>query len=492
MSQGVIYQGRDGKIISCNPAAERILGLKSDQMQGRTSSDPRWRAIHEDGTDFKENDHPSILSLKSGKKVENIIMGVLNQKNNKYTWINVNSVPQFRNGEKKPYQVYTTFEDITQIKVAEKELAKSEERYRLAQKAAEIGSWDYNIETGDLAWSDQIEPMFGFKKNTFGKTYEAFLDCIHPDDKNIVIDSISNCIEKNVKQDIEHRIIWPDGSIHWVKEIGNLIRDRDGKPIRMIGVVQEITERKKNEEQIKKLNSNLLRHATELTSINKELEAFSYSVSHDLRAPLRSIDGFSHALFEDYYNKLDDEGKDYIIRIRKATNRMSDIINDLLKLSQITRHSFEHERVNLSELSFSIISELQKENPNRRVKIELDDDLFVSGDKHLLYLALENLIGNSWKFTRKNPKAEIKIGKIIKNGKKVFFIKDNGVGFDMNYADKLFLPFQRLHSNDEFPGIGIGLGIVSRIINRHGGKIWAESKIGKGANFYFTIRENEI
>jgi len=378
------------------------------------------------------------------------------------------------------------------LEVSTEALRKSEERYRLAQQAAKIGSWDWDVLNDILDWSDTMEPMFGFRRGEFNRTYNAFLDCVHPKDRRFVDKSVNDCLKKDIDYDVEYRIIWPDNSIHWIRGTGNIIKDKNGTPIRMIGIVQDITDKREYEESIKKLNSNLLRHATELTSINKELEAFSYSVSHDLRAPLRSIDGFSHALLEDYYNKLDDNARDYIIRIRKATKRMSDIINDLLKLSQITRHSFEHERVNLSELSSSIISELHKENPNRRVKIELDDDLFVSGDKHLLYLALENLIGNSWKFTRKNPKAEIKIGKIIKNGKKVFFIKDNGVGFDMNYADKLFLPFQRLHSNDEFPGIGIGLGIVSRIINRHGGKIWAESKIGKGAKFYFTIRENEI
>ena len=377
--------------------------------------------------------------------------------------------------------------DITKEVETKNALQKSEERYRLAQRAAEIGSWDWNIKTGDLAWSDQIEPMFGFKKGKFGKTYEAFLDCIHPDDRQRVIDAVNACLEKDEEYDVEHRIVWPNGLVHWVRETGDVIRNKDVKAVRMLGIVQDITDRKKKEKNIKKLNENLLHHSIELAAINKELEAFSYSVSHDLRAPLRSIDGFSQALFEDYADKLDEEGKDYLTRVRKATQHMGRIIDDLLKLSRITRRQLENEKVNLSVLSQSIIDDLQKKDSKRKVKISIDKDLTVMGDKQLLLLALENIIGNAWKFTSKKSNAKIEIGKTRKGGKDVFFVQDNGAGFDMKYADKLFIPFQRLHSDDEFEGIGIGLGIVNRIVHRHGGNIWAEGEVGKGAIFYFTL-----
>jgi light-regulated signal transduction histidine kinase (bacteriophytochrome) len=295
-------------------------------------------------------------------------------------------------------------------------------------------------------------------------------------------------LKKDKEYDIEHRIIWPDNSIHWVRETGDVIRDKNGKAVRMVGIVQEITDRKKTEEKIKKLNENLLRHTTELAAINKELEAFSYSVSHDLRAPLRSIDGFSQALLEDYSDKLDEEGKDYLIRVRKATQHMGNIIDDLLKLSRITRRTLDTEKVNLGDLSKSIIDDLQKKESDRKVKVSIDDDLTVMGDKQLLNMALENIIENAWKFTNKKSNAKIEIGKTKKNNKDVFFVRDNGAGFDMNYVDKLFVPFRRLHSNDEFEGIGIGLGIVNRIIHRHGGEIWAEGREGEGATFYFSLR----
>jgi light-regulated signal transduction histidine kinase (bacteriophytochrome) len=260
----------------------------------------------------------------------------------------------------------------------------------------------------------------------------------------------------------------------------------------MVGIVQDITNRKKNEEKIKELNKSLLLYNTELESINKELEAFSYSVSHDLRAPLRSIDGFSQAILEDYSDKLNDEGKDYIIRVRKATQYMGKIIDDLLKLSRITRQPIEKKKVNLAEISRSIINNLKENEPKRKVRISIDTDLTVIGDDQLLRLALENLIGNAWKFSSVKSSTEIEIGKTKKNAKNVIFIKDNGAGFNMKYVDKLFVPFQRLHSNGEFPGTGIGLGIVNRIIHRHGGKIWGESKEDKGATFYFTLEGEKI
>ncbi len=479
VNDAIISTDSDFKIKSWNKAAEKIYGFKSKEAVGK-----RMQNLVD--VEYIEEDRKEILDefLKKGYwKGESL------QKRKDGKLISIySSVNCIKDNDGNFLGAVAVNRDITERQKILGDLEKSEERYKLAQRAGEIGSWDWNVVTGELAWSDQIEPMFGFKKGKFGKSYEAFLDCIHPDDRQYVLDSVNACLKKDKEYDIEHRIVWPDSSIHWVRETGDVIRDKDGKAVRMVGIVQETTDRKKNEEKIKRLNENLLRHATELAAINKELEAFSYSVSHDLRAPLRSIDGFSQALIEDYSDKLDEEGRDYLFRVRKATQHMGKIIDDLLKLSRITRRPIESEKVNIGDLSKSIIDDLQKKESDRKVKVSIDNDLTAIGDKQLIRMALENLIGNAWKFTNKKSNAKIEVGKNKKNNKDVFFVRDNGAGFDMKYVDKLFVPFQRLHSDDEFEGIGIGLGIVNRIIHRHGGEIWAEGKEGEGATFYFSLR----
>ncbi|MFC1907704.1 ATP-binding protein, partial [Chloroflexota bacterium] len=226
---------------------------------------------------------------------------------------------------------------------------------------------------------------------------------------------------------------------------------------------------------------------SELTAVNKELEAFAYSVSHDLRAPLRSIDGFSQALMEDYPDKLDEQGRGYLQRVRSATQRMGVLIDDLLSLSRVTRSEIRRETVDLSNLAQSIAKELQETQPERQVDFVIEPGLTTSGDSQLLHQLMENLLGNAWKFTGQHPKARMEFGVTQVNGKETFFIRDDGAGFDMAYADKLFGVFQRLHKQEEFPGTGVGLATVQRITHRHGGQVWAEGKVDEGATFYFTL-----
>ncbi len=226
-----------------------------------------------------------------------------------------------------------------------------------------------------------------------------------------------------------------------------------------------------------------------LASTVKELEAFSYSVSHDLRAPLRSLDGFSQALLEDYENVLDDDGKQYLRRIRANSQRMGLLIDDLLQLSRITRKEVASEDVDLSSQAREIVEELQSREPERRVRVEITPGLSVRGDASLLRIALGNLIGNAWKFTGKRPDARIQFGSTVADGATAYFVRDNGAGFDMKHANKLFAAFQRLHQTYEFEGTGIGLATVQRIIRKHGGRAWGEGAVNEGATFYFTLHE---
>lgn len=236
----------------------------------------------------------------------------------------------------------------------------------------------------------------------------------------------------------------------------------------------------------------LARRSEQLEATNRELESFSYSISHDLRAPIRSIDGFSQALLDDYGDSIDDEAKGFLQRIRSSTQRMSMLIDDLLRLAKITRGTLIKERVNLSEIAEGVVSHLQNENLDRTVNVSIEDNLLVYADRGLLEVALENLLGNAWKYTSKNECPTVELGKTTKAGKPVFFIRDNGVGFDINYKKDLFLPFRRLHKSSEFEGNGIGLATVDRIFHCHGGEIWANSEIGNGAEFFFSFPNSKI
>ncbi len=258
------------------------------------------------------------------------------------------------------------------------------------------------------------------------------------------------------------------------------LTDHAGRLRGFVKITRDVTERRRAEQEI-------LRRTQELEVANKELEAFSYSVSHDLRAPLRGIEGFSQALQEDYGQQLDGTALDYLRRIRAATHRMAELIDDLLDLARVTRAEMYREPINLSRLVFEVAQELQSHEPQREVALNIAEGLRAEGDARLVRVALQNLIGNAWKFTSKRKQAQIELGAKASNGDRAFFVRDNGAGFDQSYASRLFGAFQRLHGADEFPGTGIGLATVHRIIRRHGGTVWAEGVVNRGATVYFTL-----
>jgi light-regulated signal transduction histidine kinase (bacteriophytochrome) len=281
-----------------------------------------------------------------------------------------------------------------------------------------------------------------------------------------------------------------DGTIIDVQVTSHVI-DFAGRPARLV-LVMDITERKRAENEIKKLNTELeqrvIERTAQLESTNRELESFSYSVSHDLRAPLRSIDGFSQALLEDYRDLLDSQAQDFLQRIRGATQHMAELIEALLSLSRVTRAELLRGRVDLSALAQVVATELRRQEPQRQVDFVIADTLEAEGDARLLQVMLENLLGNAWKFTAKCAQPRIEFGaRKQADGSTAFFVRDNGAGFDMAYAGKLFGAFQRLHRMSDFSGTGIGLATVQRIVHRHGGRVWAEGEIGHGATFYFCL-----
>ncbi len=374
----------------------------------------------------------------------------------------------------------------------EEALRTSEMRYRLVSRATNDVIWDWDIVANKTEWNEYARTLFGSDSGQ-AMAYPTWWDeRIHPDDRERTLAGILAVIYGGGQSWYdEYRFRRTDQAYAHILDRGYIIRDDTGAPVRMIGAMQDITDRKRAEEEVRRLNAELERRVAErtaqLAAANQELEAFSYSVSHDLRAPLRSIDGFSQALLEDYADALDAPGQDYLGRVRTAAQRMGELIDDLLQLARLTRSEMRRESVDLSTLVRRIAAELRQRDPQRPVEFAITEGVVAQGDPRLLRALVENLLGNAWKFTSKRPCACITFGVAQRDGQPVYFVRDDGAGFDMAYAHKLFGAFQRLHASTEFDGTGIGLATVQRIVHRHGGRIWAEGAVDQGATFSFTL-----
>lgn len=290
----------------------------------------------------------------------------------------------------------------------------------------------------------------------------------------------------------EEKIVDATGKVRWLQTVKRPIVATDGTADRVLGVAADITERKRAQEEILRLNAELeerVRQRTaQLEAANKELEAFSYSVSHDLRAPLNTIDGFCQLMEQAAGDKIGDKGKHYLSRIRAGAQQMSELIDGLLSLAKLSRDQLRSEAVDLSAVSRKAAQACREREPKRQARIHIQDGLLAHGDPLLLSVVIQNLLGNAWKFTSKRAEAQIDIGSEVgATGETTYFVKDNGAGFDMTQAGKLFGTFERLHSHSDFSGTGIGLAIVKRVIERHGGRVWADSVENEGAVFYFTL-----
>jgi PAS domain S-box-containing protein len=420
-------------------------------------------------------------------------------KDGSYYWLNTHIIP-FKNEKGKVLEYMAVSHDITEKIEAEeklidtaKEVELSNERFKLAAKATNDAIWDWDIENNKMYWGDGFESLFRYNLKSVKPDISTWKSHLHPDDIETVLKSLQQAIDNPTADQWEREYQYKkaDGSYATVFDRARILRNQQGKAIKIVGAMTDITERKRHEAEIKKLNNHLeqkvAERTEELVAANKGLESFSYSVSHDLRAPLRSIDGFSKALMEDYHNQLDDDGKKYLQRIRNATHTMAELIDDMLRLSTVSRQQLKKESINLSAMANEIIYDMFYNNSQVKPEIIVMPDMKVIADKHLLKIALHNMIENAVKFSSKNEHAKITIGYKNEGDTIIFFVQDNGIGFNMKHADKLFGAFQRIHSDSDFQGTGIGLSIVHKVIQRHGGNIWAEAEPNKGATFFFTL-----
>ncbi|GFO54932.1 hypothetical protein GMSM_19390 [Geomonas sp. Red276] len=302
--------------------------------------------------------------------------------------------------------------------------------------------------------------------------------------------SIGSALKQCRNWEHEFRILLPGGEIRWLMGSGHVLMNTEGKAVKMVGVNYDITERKLIEQELRlahdTLEHRVLERTVELRALNRELESFCYSVTHELGAPLRGMNCFANILLEEYRDKLDLEGVEHLARISSAAGRMGSLIEDLLKLSRVTRRKLAREKVSLSDLACRVVGELSGQPPEREVEVAVPAGIEGEWDPALAELALQNLLGNAWKYTSNTANPKIEFGCLPDRFPVVYYVRDNGIGFDMTYADKIFLPFERLHRTGEYEGTGIGLATVQRVITMHGGKIWAEAEPGQGATFYFT------
>ncbi|MBI9058895.1 MAG: PAS domain-containing protein [Labilibaculum sp.] len=385
--------------------------------------------------------------------------------------------------------------DIDEKKRAEQELIHSQEKLNLALEGGEIGVWEWDFATDLTIWDSKMERMFGLDEGEFNQTYERFKACLHPDDIASAEFAMKNAIEGIAPYDTVYRVIWKNKEVKFIRAKALVVKDKEDKPISMVGICIDVSNIKNAELEIKSLNENLeLRikdRTAQLEATNKELNAFSYSVSHDLRAPLRGINGFTQILMEDYSDKMDDEFKRISTIIWENSNKMGKLIDDLLAFSRLNRSDVQKSIIDMKKMVYSMFFEITNEESRERIDLEIGELCNTYGDPAMLKQVWTNLLSNAIKFSSKRDKTMISITCKKEKEKYVYCIKDNGAGFDMKYTDKLFGVFQRLHSLKEFEGTGVGLAIVQRIILRHGGEVWAKGEEDKGAEFYFSLHAND-
>ena len=494
MELGVVYQDNNGKIISANPAAEKILGLSLDQMQGRKSRDPRWKCVHIDGSDFPYKTHPAFVALETGKNVKNVVMRVFDPKNEENRWIKLNATPQYKKDKTEPYQVYTTFEDITEYQKDKDSHNQSLKLFHDIINGFPSIIFVKDIEGRFLTINNKLEELLGVtNEELMGKT-----------DYDIICKELADFYRANDQKVLEER-----KAIHFEEEadlidghhffIANKfpIYDSDGKPYGVGSISTDITERKLLEEKLKAAHDNLeqkvkertealLKSNNELRRSNEELERFAYVSSHDLQEPLRMVTLYSQLLERRYKNSLDDDADDFIEYIVENAKRMKQLIDDLLDYSRVSSHAKEFENVNLEKVLDTVFKDLSISIIENNVKMNYETLPTVLADQNQMIQVFQNLITNAIKF-RGDKSPEINISAHKDQDEWILSVSDNGIGIKSEHQKQIFVVFKRLHTKEEYPGSGIGLSITQKIIKQHGGQIWVESEPGKGSTFCFTI-----
>ncbi len=485
----MIAEPPDGKVIIKNSLIDKIFGYELGLPQSYKDYGTQITMLHPDGRPYAREELPLVRTLKFGEKVENEI-ATFRRGDGTMGMMSVNASPvREPNGE-----------IIAGIAILQDATSRIEEEKKVLESRDFADNIIMSMGDGLLVIDENMRVV---RCNlSYGKIFK-----VNPEDvKGKPFSELGSQIwnipelqflvkrlfeEAKSINDYEVIRVFPEIGRRIVIISGRPILGREEKPSLILLAFKDVTRQRIAEEEIQRLNAMLLKRYVELQNVNRELEAFTYSVSHDLRGPLRAMEGFSRILEEEYSSKLDEKGRHYIERVCSGADSMSQLIDDLLRLSRISQTSIEYAEVNLSRIAAEFANELKTSAPDRKVTFKIQQNLIAMGDHSLLRQLIENLIRNAWKYSRETKESVIEFSMTEIEGEKTYFVRDNGAGFDMKYANKLFMPFQRLHSSEEYSGTGIGLSIVKRIVDGHDGKIWAKAKEGDGATFYFTLGSRE-
>ena len=481
----LVMDAKTLRFVDCNEAALRIYGYPTrEALLGMTPMDLSAKTQEHGESSVKKGYAFVEQTRRSGA----VVFEWRHKRPDGTLWDGEGHLMAFELGGRSLMQF--TMQDITLRKRSKAVLQESEARLKEAQRLARVGSWKRELATGELSWSDEIFRIFEVDPSV-APTYKTFITRVHPEDRALVAEAYQRSFDARENYDLVHRLVMADGRVKFVRVSG--FTEFDGNnAVRSVGTVQDITEMHTAEEALKRLNEDLeqrvVERTREMSVLNRELEAFAYSVSHDLRTPLRSIDGFASLLEEEFGATLTREARSYVNRIRTSSRRMGNLISDLLALAHLNSAELRLEAVDLTRIAQSISRELAASDPVRKVQWRIDEGMQVWADRGLMWVVLQNLLGNAWKYTGQTPNAEIAFTHSLRSdGLPEFCVCDNGAGFDMACADQLFEPFKRLHAHHEFEGSGVGLATVHRVLERHGGSVRGQGAIGQGASFCFHL-----
>ncbi|MGN6112502.1 MAG: sensor histidine kinase [Luteimonas sp.] len=381
--------------------------------------------------------------------------------------------------------------DPSELKRLEQRLRRIERLMVDTQGVAHLGIWEWDVSEPTATWSDELYRIYGLTPETYTPTYENYLAMVHPDDRQFVMDATNRVFHEHVPYSHDERVLLADGSLRYLHTWAHPVLDEEGKLERLVGVCQDITEQKRAEAQILELNRDLERRVAERTrTIERSLrdvEAFNAMISHDLRAPLQVIAMTCQLMAMDDSAPLPPKLTGHLERVQRSVDHMTQLVNALLALAHVGGAALERTDVDLSAMAAEIMADLRRLSPEREATVDIAPGLACRADAGLMRSVMENLLGNAWKYSSRVPHARIAVGSALLDGRPAFFVSDNGAGFDPADAGRLFRPFERLHKASEFSGTGVGLAVVQRIIERHGGQVEAQAEPGKGATFTFDV-----